>query len=345
MKERYMKLFITLFAALLALTIVSCGDESTKSPVDNDTAVTDDTIVDDTVTDDAVETGDDAATTEEDPAQDDVVPVEDDATIVPDETTDEIIDEDSAQPDDTNPLFDIFVGSWAEKVVLRSDTKTMIGNVSSTTTRYKLGKVTIENGELRSEQTICKIDNTTSQGDTVFYQKFCEIYWFWRPGELMTPKPDVTVTDNGGTITFVENRSWELRGMQKMPNVETDTMPTAGDDVRIFDHDADGHPAFTLGFTSTLIKGDMYLVQRLSHEMTGTYIPGDGQYTGSNNPDSIEGGVNWTDHQYTVDATNATLKGQKESTILNDESTFIYVRVADTFTCDDVYGQKDALFK
>ncbi len=343
-----MKLFTTLFAALFALVIVSCGDDTNKTPVDNDTAGADDTIIDDTVTDDAIETGDDATATEEDPVQDDAVPVEDDATIVPDETTDELTDEledeDTEQPDDNNPLFDTFVGTWAEKLVLKSDTKTMIGNVSSTTTRYKLGRISVENGELKSEQTICKIDNTTSQGDTVFYQKFCEIYWYWRSGELSNPKPDVTVTDNGGTISFVENRSWELRGMQKMTNPETDLMPTAANDPRIFDHDEDGHPAFTLGFTSTLIKGDMYLVQRLSHEMTGTYIPGDGAFGVGSNPDKITGGVNWTDHQYTVDATNATLKGQKESTILNDQSTFLYVRVPEGFTCEQVYGQKDALF-
>lgn len=343
-----MKLFTILFAALFALVIVSCGDDTNKTPVDNDTAGTDETIIDDTVTDDAGETGDDATITEEDPAQDDVVPVEDDATIVPDETTDELtdelIDEDTEQPDDVNPLFDTFVGTWAEKLVLKSDTKTLIGNVSSTTTRYKLGIVSVENGELKIENKICKIDNTTSQGDTLFLQPFCDIYWFWRPGELSNPKPDITVTDNGGTISFVENRSWELRGMQKMTNPETDLIPTEDNDPRIFDHDGDGHPAFTLGFTSTLIKGDIYLVQRLSHELTGTYIPGDGAFGVGSNPDTITGGVNWTDHQYTVDATNPTLNSQKESTILNDQSTFIYVRVPEGFTCEQVYGQKDALF-
>ena len=341
-----MKVFRMFFVVGCVILLAACGDNATNTVPDN--AATDNAVPDEAVNDEMAV--DDTPVIDETPDEDeaeDNAPVEfdvccgDEAT---DDISDELIDEDTEQPDDVNPLFDTFVGSWAEKLVLKSDTKTMIGNVSSTTTRYKLGKVTVENGELKIENKICKIDNTTSQGDTVFYQKFCDIYWFWRPGELSVPKPDITVTDNGGTITFVENRSWELRGMQKMTNPETDAMPTSGSDDRIFDHDADGHPAFTLGFTSTLIKGDMYLVQRLSHEMTGTYIPGDGAFGVGSNPDKITGGVNWTDHQYTVDATNPTLKSQTESTILNDQSTFIYVRIPDTFTCTEVYGQKDTLF-
>ncbi len=336
------------FAALFMA--VSCSDSSTNKndnsiPADADTAVTDETG-DDTV----IEPGDDTVVTEEEPTTDDAIVTDetsdetDDET--PDEASDEMGDEDVVESDEdtVNPLLAQFVGTWAEKLVLVSDTQTIIGNVESTTTRYKLGKITLEDGELHIENKICKIDNTTSQGDTIFYQKYCDIYWFWHPYELKNPKPDITVTEGSGTITFVENRSWELRGMLKMNDPETDTIPNSANDERIFDHDEDGHPAFTLGFTSALIKGDMYLVQRLSHELTGTYIPGDGIYGLGTSPDRIEGGVNWTDDQYTVDATNPTLKSQKKSTIRNEDSTFIYVRVPDDFTCDEVYDQREQLF-
>ncbi|HOW52849.1 MAG TPA: hypothetical protein PLV42_12495 [bacterium] len=326
-----MKLFNILCTALCALVLISCGDDTNKTPTDTN-STTDDTIIDDTITDDATEIIDDTAVTEEEPVQDDVVPVEDDATIVPDETTDELVDEDIEQPDDNNPLFDQFVGTWAERLVLESITNTsVIKNIKSTTTRYKLGKISIENGELKIDQKICRITNTTDQGDTIFPQKYCDIFWYWRPGELSNPKPDITVTDNGGTISFVENRSWELRGMLKMTNPEIDLMPTANNDTRIFDHDEDGHPAFTLGFDGGLLSGSLYLVQKLSHELTGTLI----------SEGRIEGGVSWTDDQYTVDATNATLKLPKTSVIKNDLSTFIYLKVADDFTCDQVV---DTLF-
>ncbi|HSA32919.1 MAG TPA: hypothetical protein P5077_04245 [bacterium] len=331
-----MKVSRLFFAVACVILLAACGDNATNTVPDN--AATDNAVNDEAVNDELAV--DDTPVIDETPDEDeaeDTAPVEFDVCCGEDATddmSDDLVDEDTEQPDDANPLLDPFVGTWAEKLILKSKTQTIIGNVDSTTTRYKLGHVSIENGELKIEQKICKIDNTTSQGDTVFYQKFCDIYWFWRPGELSNPKPDITVTDNGGTISFVENRSWELRGMYKMDNVETDLMPTADNDARIFDHDEDGHPGFTLGFTSTLIKGDIYLVQRLSHELTGTVV----------SPGRIEGGVNWTDSQYTIDATNPTLNSQKESTILNDQSTFIYVKVADDFTCEQVYGQKDTLF-
>ncbi|HNT27973.1 MAG TPA: hypothetical protein PKH10_07330 [bacterium] len=336
-----MKVSRLFFAVACVILLAACGDNATNTVPDN--AATDNAVPDETVNDEIAV--DDIPVIDETPDEDeaeDTAPVEfdvccgDEAT---DDMSDDLVDEDTEQPDEGHPLLDPFVGTWAEKLVLKSNTHTGIGDVPSTTTRYKLGHISIENGELKIEQKICKIDNTTvdpisGEGHTIFYQPFCDIYWYWRPGELSNPKPDITVTDNGGTITFVENRSWELRGMHKMDNVETDLMPTAADDARIFDHDADDKPAFTIGFTSSLIKGDIYFTQRLSHELTGTVV----------SPGRIEGSVNWTDSQYTVDSTNPTLKGQKESTILNDQSTFIYVKVADAFTCEEVYGQKDTLF-
>lgn len=336
-----MKMSRMFFVALCATLLAACGDSGSNTVPDN--AATDDTVTDNVVgdgsaTDDMIT---DTPVIDEMPDEDeaeDTAPVEFDVCCgdeAVDEMGDDLVDEDTEQPDEGHPLLDPFVGTWAEKLVLESITNTtVIKNIASTTIRYKLGKISIENGELRIDQKICKIDNTTSQGDTIFPQKYCDIFWYWRPGELSNPKPDITITDNGGALQFVENRSWELRGMQKMTNPETDLMPTANNDSRIFDHDEDGHPAFTLGFDGGLLSGSLYLVQRLSHELTGTLVA-EGR---------IEGGVNWTDDQYTVDATNATLKLPKTSVIKNEISTFIYVKVDDDFTCDEVYGQKDTLF-
>ncbi len=334
-------LLVGMIGLFLSCSSDTAGKNDAALPFDNDTAVTDEPL-----DDEAIEPLDDGASVTDDTVIADET-ITDEASEEPDSTvTEEDLDTDLAEPDEdtVNPLLATFAGTWAERLILVSDTQTIIGNVESVTTRYKLGKITIENGELHIENKICKIDNTTSQGDTIFYQKYCDIYWFWHPYELKSPKPDITVTENNGVITFTENRSWELRGMLKMDDPETDTIPNSPSDPRIFDHDEDGHPAFTLGFTSALIKGDMYLVQRLSHELTGTYHPGDGIFGIGTNPDRIEGSINWTDDQYTVDATNPTLKSQKKSTIRNEDSTFLYIRVPDDFTCDDVYGKREQLF-
>lgn len=237
-----------------------------------------------------------------------------------------------------------FVGTWAERLLLKNGTTNAVaGDVGiAETFRYRLGKVSVNGGELHIENKICKIDTTHTHGPTIFYQKYCDNYWFWHPYELSQPKPDITVTENGGTITFVENRSWELRGMQKMGNVETDAMPTIAEDTRIIDHDNDTNPGVTLG--NNFYNGDMYLVDRVSHELAGIYIPNEGVFNGSNKPDRVEGSVNWTYDQYVIDATTMPLETRNTITPLNDQSTFIYVRVPNDFTCDQVYAQKEALF-
>lgn len=328
--------FAFLFAVMaLVFLTVSCGSSSSATDNANNQGDEDTTVIDNSADKDSA-AADDKTTTEADAAANEADVIVNDV-IQNEDTTDVLADDgDTTEvPDEAgNPeiiLKKKFVGTWAERLILKATTKTTGVSAESTTTRYKIGVVTLEGKELKISHTICKIDSTSTIGNPVFPQKYCETYWFWRSNELQTPKEDITVTDNAGTVTFVENRTWELRGMQKMTNVETDAMPTAKTDARIIDHDGDGNPGFTMSVSG---MGAFYFVQRLSQELTSTAVT----------DTKITGGVSWTDAQYVIDSPNITLKGQRTTETHNDQSTFTYVKVAATMTCTEVYAQKDTLF-
>ncbi len=277
------------------------------------------------------------------PQKDETIQDENDKDIV-DESITDISDFETQDSDNNIPNFELkkkFVGTWAQKLTLESDTDSPVGKVHSTTWRYRLEKITIgSDGELHRDTKICKITNYTSgsmtKGKTIFPQKFCEIYHFWHPYELSTPKPDISVSETNGKILFVENKSWELRGMKKMQNVETDKMPSDVKDSRIIDQDKDGKPGFTISFVGEGLSptGDIYFVQRLSDELKSTKITEkDGIAT------KIAGNATWSDDEFNIDATNKLLKGNRTTTTL--PSKFVFIRMKANATCDDIYDLKN----
>ncbi len=322
-----MKKIALLLVGAFAL-LSACGDGGSNTPDDaqeTDNAVTVDTVIPDTTADQLA--ADDAAAPKDDTA---VVDTATDAAA-----GDELITDTDVVVDPLAEAKKKFVGTWAERLILKAKTVTTGVSAESTTTRYKIGKITYNEakGELEITHQICKIDSESSIGAPIFPQKYCDIYHFWRSNELKSPVEDITIIkNNDNSLSFIENWTWELRGMEKMTAVETDAMPKAKTDARIIDHDSDGNPGFTMSVGGL---GKFYFVQRLSQKLTGKAVT----------EKRAEGGVEWTDEQYIIDADNITLKGQRTTTTHNDQSTFVYVKVDDTITCEQLYAQKDTLFK
>ena len=123
----------------------------------------------------------------------------------------------------------------------------------------------------------------------------------------------------------------------KMPDIITDLMPTDNGDARIMDQDSDGHPGFTISFAGPLINGDIYYVQRLSQSLTADLSADGNKITSPTLP--------WTDEQYTIDATNFTLKGQKTTVTSLDKSSAIMVRIDAGKDCAAIYAERDTLFQ
>jgi len=333
--------------AVFAFIMISCGDENSSTDTNNwekqDNAVNDDdagNTGDTGNTGNTGNTGDTGDTGDTGTDMDDMDM--DDNEIVTD--IDETPDEDNA----IDPLLAQFVGTWAQKIILKSSSTSLVGLVPSVTTRYILAEISINNkGNLkmtRKDGVMCQTDNETgtsgaSKGIVRFNEpqsKFNTIYNFWSPNDIPGQKdiPQIEVKEEGGKTLFTGNKEWELRGAN-MDDPSKEPMVTADEDIRTFDHDVDGNSAFTIAFNGIIITGPIYFVQRLTTKYIGELV----------SEGKIEGNVEWTDEQYThQDTPNGTLKGQKETTTETNNSVFQFIKVADTMTCAELISQKDTLF-
>jgi len=290
------------------------------------------------------------------------------------DTSDSTDEGDTAQGDtgsEENPLYAKFVGRWAAEIILNSESSTpniMAKNIPSITTRYVLVDFYVnDKGQLdmnKVDNKLCRTDNRTgkngggtggafAKGNVKFNEpyKFNTIFWHWKPYEIpgQEDMPYVEVAQNGDKITFKLNKDYELRGACEK---KEDCNPTEMDgdswindknDARIFDHDNDGKPAFTIGFNSQVpatASGDMYYVQKLTHIFEGTLIADD-KIEGSQ---ATGGGIEWTDLQFAHSATKSSLADSKTTTTYKEKSIFQFRKVDNAMDCDTLLGQLDTVF-
>ena len=372
-----MKKFAISIVAICAMMIfVACGGNSTKTPDnekpdsgdtgsenDNEPADTGDTTSD-TGNEDPADTGDTTSDTgnedpsdtgDNDPADTGDNDPSDTGNPEPDGDTEP--DTGDSEPDtgDTEPqgcqlseLEQEFVGTWAQKIILRSKSSTTLAkNVPSVTTRYIVTEIKPDaNCKLeffKKGNRICRTDNRTgdnslNQGVVKFNEpdsKFNTIFFHWKPADIAGQEnvPYLEIAEEGGEKTFKLNKDWELRGAH-MENPATEEMISNKNDSRIFDHDEDSKAAFTIKFNG-FVSGPMYYVQRLSHVLTGKMVA-DGK---------IEGNVEWTDEQFAhPDTPNTTLKGQKTTVTDTSKSVFQLVKVADSMDCETLLEQAETIF-
>ncbi len=229
-----------------------------------------------------------------------------------------------------------FIGTWAQKIILRSSSSTkFIKDVPSVTTRYIISKIKLnEQGELEIDRLngiMCRTDNRTgdnklNQGVVGFNEpnsKFNTIYHFWKPSQIPGNEtvPDIEITDNGTDILFKTNKEWELRGAN-MTDPSTEAMPNNDSDIRIFDHDNDTKPGFTITFNG-FINGSIHYVQRLTAIFEGKLV----------SEGKIEGNVTWEDDQFGLQTSSSGLKDQKTTTTDPVKSVFQFVKVDDNMDC------------
>ena len=206
-----MKFFITVFISLFLL--LSCGTEETDTIETVDEDITEE--IDETVTDN--EAYQDAG--------------------IADETI-EKIDEDSDETEENQSeiIEQQLVGTWAAKVNYEAVTNTaMVGDVGSSSQRYLKMEITKNPGSgVSISQVICHIDSQTgtgagdsalTKGTSFFAESFLTSFHYWRPENLTPNTPDAFVSISDGVTHFHENKSWELRGMERMENIISDLIP------------------------------------------------------------------------------------------------------------------------
>ena len=347
-----MKKFMISIAAICAmLFFVSCGDSTDNNDNngdnngDNNTEDTDSDENDDK-TNEIEDDGNNSDAEDETP---DNTPVEPEDTEVNDN---EPVDEEPEPATcDLNELSDLekeFVGTWAQKIILRSKSSTTLAkNVPSVTTRYLVVEIKPDaNCKLdffKKDNRICRTDNRTgdnmaNKGVVKFNEpdsKFNTVFYHWKPADLPGHEGEayLEIAEEGGEKTFKLNKDWELRGA-KMDDPSTENMISNKNDARIFDHDGDGNSAFTIAFNG-FVSGPLYYVQRLSHIFIGK-VESEGK---------IEGNVEWSDEQFAhPDTPNPTLAGQKTTQTDSSNSVFQLVKVDDSMDCETLLQQADTIF-
>ncbi len=337
------RLMILVTAICTALFFVSCGgDSKTPTPVDDPGTVADTDTEEnpDTATDTEYEsdnTNTDTATDTEHEGNTDE-PDTDDTDSIP--TACELSD-----------LEKEFVGTWAQKLILRSASSTTFAqDVPSVTTRFVVVEIR-PNADCKLDfykkyDRICRTDNRTgldgkvSQGRVGLNEfdgsKFNTVFHHWKPADIPGHENDpyLEIAENGEEISFKLNKDWELRGAN-MEDPSTEPMIDSDSDPRIFDHDEDGNPAFTVQFSSTLASGKMYYVHRFGHSLSGKVV--------SNG--KIEGNVEWTDEQYAHQQTpNVSLRCTKTTITETARSVFQLVKTDDSMDCETLLEKADEIF-
>lgn len=128
---------------------------------------------------------------------------------------------------------------------------------------------------------------------------------------------------------FVELRAVEL------DDPANDALPTEGDDPRVIDLDADGHPGLTAR-VSGLVDGEVYLVQRTTTRLTGR----------TNGLGLLDGLLGWTAEESVVGADDPLLEDGAPFEADDDPSAsvFLSTRLEEDRDCAWITANQGLLF-
>ncbi|MDA3863504.1 MAG: hypothetical protein PF689_06500 [Deltaproteobacteria bacterium] len=221
-------------------------------------------------------------------------------------------------------------GVWVQKQILASVINyPMIGAVDTFHINYLLVTITQDGTSLVASEKTCAIDieADTNLQTTIIPQAFVD-------SMDIEAKPVSLLPYNEG-YKFYQHKYYQLQGIN-LSDVENEEMPTEADDPRVFDQDTDSNPGLTVRMTGTL-SGELYVISREYTVLTSEEVSTSG----------FEGLIDWEGSQITVGASSAILNTTPESVTHPDAalSNFKYVKVDDTFTCEDVIAQKETLFE
>ena len=221
-----------------------------------------------------------------------------------------------------------FIGTWAQKIILRSSHEQEI--VPRSAVRYLITEIK-PNADCKldfykKDNKICRINSLHSgiwAHEEAPSSKYNTIFFHWKPYDIEGQEntPYLEIGENG---SFKLNRDYELRGAN-MENPATESMISDKNDPRIFDQDEDND----LGFTFYNFAG----VQRLSHVFTGTV----------KNDNKIEGNVEWSEEDF-IFATSNSSSVLRTYVTDSEKSVFQLVKVNDSITCDELLEKTDEIF-
>ena len=154
----------------------------------------------------------------------------------------------------------------------------------------------------------------------------------------LRPSPrEATLGEQDDVITFEQAPYFEIRGAV-LENPETDELPVDPEDPRVFDQDEDTFPGMTVNVSIFgLIEAQIYVVQRVQYELSGTL----------SSADRIEGLIRWADQQIVLEATSPLLMAGTESIQDPDPAKhrFVMLRAQEEWTCEWLRDNWRAVFE
>ncbi len=117
-----------------------------------------------------------------------------------------------------------------------------------------------------------------------------------------------------------------------------DALPTSGDDARVTDDDADGHPGVTVIVDQSILgTGEVYVAQRAITALAGTVV----------SSTRLEGLVTWSREKVVYGASAGWLEAGAVERVdpAPERSFFVLQEVSPTFDCDAILAAGDALFE
>jgi hypothetical protein len=256
-----------------------------------------------------------------------------DATDVADDTATldtsvpEVVAADAAGTPETLTGLDLS-GTWAQLDVRSAlATVPMAGQVTRTTTSLFLVTLSQAGNLVDVTQRLCALesDSGTDLVQTVFPDALV--------ASIAEQSFQATLTQEDGLVAYREAPHVDVRGCH-LDDEEADDLPTAEDDPRVVDQDGDGRPGITVRITG-VVNGDVWLVQRLRSQASGTL----------RSADRVEGVIAWNDEQHHLGTDNPLLKDPTPSQPdpVAEHSFFRMVRVPAGSDCAGLIAARDTL--
>ncbi|MBN1857777.1 hypothetical protein JW848_01070 [Candidatus Bipolaricaulota bacterium] len=132
-------------------------------------------------------------------------------------------------------------------------------------------------------------------------------------------------SDDSALLGFEQEWYVEIRGATVADPLH-DPLPESADDPRVVDQDGDGHPGMTVGVDLLgLIRGEVYVVQRVRYRLVGWVEPNGG---------SISGRIEWNDEQVVLGASSPLLRVESIGEAIWEESSFRFERAGAGLGCE-----------
>jgi hypothetical protein len=159
--------------------------------------------------------------------------------------------------DADDPAIEALLGTWIQQVDDARVTVTPIGEQTVASRTWSLVTYSIVEGVLQSETRACRAHLGQTAGLTLTVS---ETVLQARPPLVARVTPRRLEAD--GRLLLVAEEVCDALGYQPVGDATEETVPVRGDDPRLRDVDADGHPGLTLTLSTEAVAYHMYVARR-----------------------------------------------------------------------------------